>query len=213
MDKKVVIIDYGLGNLYSIAQACNHVGFSPVITSNKEEIINADSVILPGVGAFKIAMNHLLELDLVPVIRDFAKSGKPLMGICLGMQLLFDESEEFGMNKGLGLIPGVIKRFPEKVNDKKIKIPHIGWNRLINAGCNWANTPLREISEMEFMYFVHSYYAEPLIQSDILTYTNYQEFKYCSSIQNENIFGFQFHPEKSGETGLSIYKYFLDRKS
>ncbi len=212
MDKKVVIIDYGLGNLYSIAQACNHVGFSPVITCDKDEIFNADSVILPGVGAFKIAMNHLLELDLVPVIKEYANTGKPLMGICLGMQLLFDESEEFGMNKGLGLIPGVIKRFPEKVNNKKMKIPHIGWNRLTTAGSKWTDTPLHDVSEMEFMYFVHSYYAEPSISSDILTYTYYQEFKYCSSVQKNNLFGFQFHPEKSGETGLSIYKHFLERK-
>lgn len=211
MKKKTVIIDYGLGNLYSIEQACNHVGYEPIISSNIEEIINADALILPGVGAFRVAMDHLRERELIQIINDFAISGKPLMGVCLGMQLLFEESEEFGLNKGLGLIPGVIKKIPENFKEQKLKIPHIGWNRLFKGNIDWEGTPLNEISEDEFMYFVHSYYAEPLDESTILTYTYYQDFKYCSSVQKNNIFGFQFHPEKSGEEGLTIYKNFLSR--
>ncbi|MGY4383090.1 glutamine amidotransferase [Pedobacter sp. UYP24] len=209
MKKKTVIIDYGLGNLYSIAQACAHVGNTPVITSNREEIINADSVILPGVGAFKVAMDQLNEMNLTNIIIEFANLGKPLMGVCLGMQLLFETSQEFGEHEGLGLISGSIKRFPQVYNQKKLKIPHIGWNRLFNSNIEWGKTPLLEVSDKDFMYFIHSYYAEPTDLSTILTYTHYQDFKYCSSVQKNNIFGFQFHPEKSGEAGLTIYKNFL----
>ncbi|MGE6220114.1 imidazole glycerol phosphate synthase subunit HisH [Nubsella zeaxanthinifaciens] len=209
MKKKTVIIDYGLGNLYSIAQACAHVGSTPVITSNREEIINSDSVILPGVGAFKVAMDHLNEMNLTNTIVEFANTGKPLMGVCLGMQLLFEQSQEFGEHAGLGIIPGAVKRFPQECNQNKLKIPHIGWNKLFKGNIEWEKTPLSEVAETDFMYFVHSYYAEPAELSSVLTYTYYQDFKYCSSVQKNNIFGFQFHPEKSGEAGLTIYKNFL----
>ncbi|WP_461789342.1 imidazole glycerol phosphate synthase subunit HisH [Pedobacter sp.] len=209
MKKKTVIIDYGLGNLYSIAQACAHVGSTPVITSDREEIINSDSVILPGVGAFKVAMDHLNEMNLTNTIVEFANTGKPLMGVCLGMQLLFEQSQEFGEHAGLGIIPGAVKRFPQEYNQNKLKIPHIGWNKLFKSNVEWEKTPLSEVAETDFMYFVHSYYAEPAELSSVLTYTYYQDFKYCSSVQKNNIFGFQFHPEKSGEAGLTIYKNFL----
>lgn len=209
MKKKTVIIDYGLGNLYSIAQACSHVGHKPIITSDRDEIINADSVILPGVGAFKVAMDQLNEMNLADTIVNFASSGRPLMGVCLGMQLLFEKSEEFGETNGLGLIPGSIKRFPENFAGNKLKIPHIGWNKLFKSNLDWSKTPLKEITDEDFMYFVHSYYAEPINTDNTLTYTQYQDFKYCSSVQQNNIFGFQFHPEKSGEPGLTIYKNFL----
>jgi glutamine amidotransferase len=211
MTKKVVIVDYGLGNLYSIAQACSHVGYSPLISANREEILSSDYLILPGVGAFKVAMNHLADRGLIDVVKEFADSGRPLMGVCLGMQLLFDESAEFGIHKGLGLISGTIEKIPQSFEDQKIKIPHIGWNKLYHSRNEWGNTPLAEISENDFMYFVHSYYASPSDESHILTYTYYQGFKYCSSVQKNNIFGFQFHPEKSGEHGLSIYNNFLSR--
>lgn len=211
MGKKVVIVDYGLGNLYSISQACSHVGFIPSISSNIDEILLADSLILPGVGAFKVAMDQLESRNLVDVLKKFATSGRPLMGVCLGMQLLFEQSEEFGVNKGLGLIKGSIKKIPQLNQGEKLRIPHIGWNRLIKESNNWAKTPLADISEEDFMYFVHSYYASPGNSDEILTSTMYENFKYCSSIHKNNIFGFQFHPEKSGEQGLSIYKNFLNR--
>ena len=211
MSKNVVIVDYGLGNLYSILQACNHVGYSPKISSDKNEILNADYLILPGVGAFKVAIEHLKERGLISVIKEYAASSKPLLGVCLGMQLLFDSSEEFGNHNGLGLIPGIIKKIPNNFEGEKVKIPHIGWNKLYPAKHKFLATPLREILDEDFMYFVHSYYASPSNSSDILTYTYYQGFKYCSSVHKNNIFGFQFHPEKSGEKGLSIYKNFLNR--
>ncbi|RZL50375.1 MAG: imidazole glycerol phosphate synthase subunit HisH [Pedobacter sp.] len=211
MSKEVVIVDYGLGNLYSIGQACNHLGYSPVISSSKEQILNSDYLILPGVGAFKVAIDHLTDRDLINTIKAFANSGKPIMGVCLGMQLLFDRSEEFGSHDGLGLIAGEIKKIPLQFEEQKIKIPHIGWNKLFHSQLEWSNTPLEQITEDNFMYFVHSYYAKPLDESNILSYTYYQGFKYCSSVQKNNIFGFQFHPEKSGEQGLSIYKNFLSR--
>jgi glutamine amidotransferase len=211
MSKKVVIIDYGLGNLYSISQACSHLGFYPEVSADREKILKADSLILPGVGAFKVAMEHLISRKLVDVITEFANSERPLMGVCLGMQLLFEQSEEFGVHKGLGLIKGAIKKIPELYHSEKLRIPHIGWNRLFKESNDWKNTPLEDISEEDFMYFVHSYYASPDNPEDILSSTLYENFKYCSSVQKNNIFGFQFHPEKSGEKGLSIYKNFLNR--
>lgn len=211
MSKKVVIVDYGLGNLYSIEQACNHVGYAPVISSNREEILASDYLILPGVGAFKVAMDHLADRGLTEVVKEFADSGKPLMGVCLGMQLLFDRSQEFGNHIGLGLISGEIEKIPSIFEDQEVKIPHIGWNKLFHGQAVWNSTPLQDVAERDFMYFVHSYYAKPADESHILSYTYYQGFKYCSSVQKSNIFGFQFHPEKSGEQGLSIYKNFLSR--
>ncbi len=209
--KKIVIIDYGHGNLYSINQACVKVGYKPIISSRPEDILGADSLILPGVGAFKVAMDELRGKNLIEPIKGFVKKGNYLMGVCLGMQLLFSSSEEFGYNDGLGLIDGEIKRFPSSFNNHKVRIPKIGWNKLMNGAENnqWENTPLQEISEEDYMYFIHSYYANPSNPKKVLSVTDYQGFRYCSSVQDRNIFGFQFHPEKSSEKGLTIYKNFL----
>jgi glutamine amidotransferase len=209
--KKVVIIDYGHGNLYSINQVCIHLGYKPIISSDEKEILSADSLILPGVGAFKVAMDELANKDLIEPIKEFVKKGNNMMGVCLGMQLLFESSEEFGINKGLGLINGNVKKFPSSLNGKKIRIPQIGWNKIFKDKSinKWENTPLKEISEEDYMYFIHSYYANPSDAKDILSFSNYQDIKYCTSVQKENIFGFQFHPEKSAEKGITIYKNFL----
>jgi glutamine amidotransferase len=209
--KKVVIIDYGHGNLFSINQACIHLGYSPIISSDQKVIIDADSLILPGVGAFKVAMNELTKKGLIEPIKGFVKKGNNLMGVCLGMQLLFETSEEFGINNGLGFISGNVLKFPSTYNEKKIRIPQIGWNKLFEEkSINiWRNTPLEEISEDDYMYFIHSYYANPSDPKDILSFSYYQDIKYCTSVQKGNIFGFQFHPEKSAEKGLTIYKNFL----
>ncbi len=209
--KKVVIVDYGHGNLYSINQACVHVGFNPIISSQPEDILSADSLILPGVGAFKVAMDELDKKDLIEPIKAFVNKGNFLMGVCLGMQLLFDESEEFGANKGLGLVDGKIIRFPKTINGIKVRVPHIGWNKLFldNSFDKWRKSPLHEIENKDFMYFIHSYYAVPKNEDNILSQTNYQDLTYCSSVQKGNVFGFQFHPEKSSEKGLSIYNNFL----
>jgi glutamine amidotransferase len=209
--KKLVIIDYGHGNLFSINQACIHLGYSPIISSDQKVILDADSLILPGVGAFKVAMNELTKKGLIEPIKEFVKKGNNLMGVCLGMQLLFETSEEFGINVGLGLINGNVLKFPYTFNEKKIRIPQIGWNKLFEdkSTNKWINTPLEEVSEEDYMYFIHSYYANPSDTKDVLSFSYYQDIKYCTSVQKGNIFGFQFHPEKSAEKGLSIYKNFL----
>lgn len=204
--KKVVIIDYNLGNLFSVKQACDTVGINAIISSDKLEILKADALILPGVGAFNEAMQNLRELDLITAIKTKVNGGVPLFGICLGLQLLFTESEEFGTGGGLDLISGVIKRFPEEYNQTKIKVPHIAWNKIYSNNQGLKSSDLLGLDENEFMYFIHSYYVKPKENPCILTNTNYNGIEFCSSVLKNNIFATQFHPEKSGEKGISIYK-------
>ena len=203
----IVIIDYQLGNLFSVKHACLNVGLNPVITSDRDEINDAKIIILPGVGAFGDAMKNLQKLDLIYPIKDKIQSGTPFFGICLGLQLLFEESEEHGKNKGLGIFSGVIKKFESSFKDKKVKVPHVGWNTIYSKNPHdWVNTPLQDVNENAFMYFVHSYYALPDNESDILSFTNYEDYEFCSSIKKNNVYAFQFHPEKSGKCGLNIYE-------
>ena len=204
--KNVTIIDYQLGNLFSVKQACDTVGMNAKVSSAREDILNADALILPGVGAFIEAMNNLKKLDLVGAIKDTVNDGKPIFGICLGQQLLFTESEEFGAGNGLDLISGVIKRFPEEFENRKIKVPQIAWNKIYKAAQAWNGTPLNDLNENEFMYFIHSYYVKPSQDDCIITNTNYDGIEFCSAILKNNLFATQYHPEKSGEKGLSIYK-------
>ena len=210
--KKIVIVDYGLGNLYSIEQACIHVGYTPIVSGKKEDVINADYLILPGVGAFGVAMQSLKETGLIDPIKEYAKLGKPLMGVCLGMQLLFEESEEFGNHKGLGFIKGKITKFPEYIDNKKIRIPNIGWHKIYPPqDVKWENTPLADI-DSDPVYYIHSYYALPVYKENVLCLSNYNGLEYASGVNEKNIWGFQFHPEKSGEEGLTIYRRFLEIK-
>ena len=215
----VAVIDYGLGNLFSIQKACEHVGIAAIITSDKEQIENADCMILPGVGAFGDAMLALNRLDLAEPIQKFALSDKPVFGICLGLQLLFSESDEFGIHQGLDIIKGKVRRLPNDQNaERPLKVPQVGWNRIYvsqngqagkdDAGCpdTWCNTLLDGIENGAFMYFVHSFYVKPLVDSHALTHTVYGDTRFCSGVQKGNIYGFQFHPERSGPTGLQIYK-------
>ena len=204
--KKVVIIDYQLGNLFSVKQACDTAGMNAKISSEKEDILNADALILPGVGAFIEAMNNLKKLKLDVAIKQKVNNGAPIFGICLGQQLLFTESEEFGAGKGLDLISGVIKRFPEKFEERKIRVPHIAWNTIYKSIQNWESTALDELDNYDFMYFIHSYYVKPDDKLCVLTLTNYDSIEFCSAIKSKNIFATQFHPEKSAEKGISIYK-------
>ena len=204
--KKVIIIDYQLGNLFSVKQACDTVGINAEISSNKEDIINADALILPGVGAFIEAMNNLKKLELVDAIKGKVNNGTPIFGICLGQQLLFTESEEFGAGKGLDLISGIIKLFPETIEERKVKVPHISWNTIFKLNQDWDKTALKNLNNNDFMYFIHSYYVKPKDDDCILTLTNYDGIEFCSAILRNNIFATQFHPEKSADKGISIYK-------
>ena len=188
MNKQIAIIDYKMSNLFSVRAACKKVGMSPVITSDREQILNADIAILPGVGAFGKAMENIKALKLEKTIYDFIDSGKSFLGICLGLQLLFEKSEEFGYNKkGLGLIKGSIKKFKFSDPEKKIPVPQIGWNKIIKNKLKWANTPLAGNDDEDYMYFIHSFYATPKNQEIVLSTTKYGNKEYCSSIILDNI--------------------------
>lgn len=210
MPMQVAIIDYEMGNMFSVKHACEYLGLNTVLTSDKSVIMASDAIILPGVGSFGDAMDNLKRLDLIPPIKDFVAAGRPFMGICLGLQLLFSESEEFGVNKGLGIIEGSVVRFP--ANNQKgraIKVPHIGWNQIFRPGGTevyWDSSPLKNLKNGEFMYFVHSYYAKPASNQVVLSSTAYEDTQFCSSLLWENVFACQFHPEKSAAEGLKIYK-------
>jgi glutamine amidotransferase len=208
MAKKVVIIDYQLGNLFSVKQACEHLGHAAVISSEPADLLQADYAILPGVGAFADAMQNLNEFGLTAAIHEYVQKGKPLMGVCLGLQLLLTESEEFGSTKGLNLLPGTVKKFPVQVIDGNAhKVPQIQWNTISEpATGKWQQTPLQCCKPGDFMYFVHSYYAAPDDKQFVLTTTTYGVQQYCSAVIKDNVFATQFHPEKSGLYGVNIYK-------
>lgn len=208
---RIALIDYDSGNLFSVKNALEKIGCKDVIISmNRDEILNSDAVILPGVGAFEKAMNNLKKNGLDEIIKEFINTGKPFMGICLGLQLLFTESEEFGLTKGLDIIKGKVKKFPDFIDSRKIRVPQISWNKILKGNVNWEESELNGIANEEYFYFVHSFYVIPEDESLVLTLTNYEGFEYCSSIRYKNIFATQFHPEKSGEIGLQVFKNFKD---
>jgi len=204
----IAVIDYGMGNLRSVQKALEFVGAKVIVTHDPDLILNANSVVLPGVGAFKDCMANLKKLKLVDPIRKFIDGGKPFLGICLGLQVLFEESEEYGPVAGLGILPGKVVKFPggssETKNGRPIKIPHMGWNQIKVK----KNVPLfRGVGDAPYFYFVHSYYVVPEDQNMIATVTNYG-VEFVSGIQHKNIYAFQFHPEKSQTLGLSILERF-----
>jgi glutamine amidotransferase len=207
--KRVAIIDYQMGNMFSVKHACTYVGLEPVITTDKKVIQDADAVILPGVGAFGQAMENLRSLDLIEIIHEYVNSDRPFMGICLGMQLLFSESEEFGIHQGLDIIQGPVKRFPNQTPEgRPCRVPQMGWNEIYRPhNGSWDNSPLAIIIPKTCMYFVHSFYVVPDRQSDILSLTSYEGTEYCSAILRNNVFATQYHPEKSGLEGIKIYQH------
>ncbi len=210
MLNEIVVIDYGVGNLLSVKRGLEHCGAKVKITSKPEEIINAAKIILPGVGAFRNAMQSLENLGLVKVIKEVANRKIDLLGICLGMQLLLDESDEFGFTKGLGLIPGRVVAIPPKNNEGIInKIPHIGWSKLINPEekLHWNKGILKTIESGDSSYFIHSYMALTDNKYTV-AYCLYGLEKIPAVIQRDRIIGCQFHPEKSGEVGLKILREF-----
>jgi glutamine amidotransferase len=211
----VVVLDYGLGNLFSVAGALQKIGAKRVeITSDKKSVQKADLLILPGVGAFGDGMSNLQERDLVGSINDFATSGRPVLGVCLGMQLLMSKSEEFGHHTGLNLVAGKARRLRPQGNGG-FKVPQIGWNTLHPpTGVShetglWENTVLGDLNEGSFMYFLHSYVVEPDKEAVCLANTSYGGYSFCSVLKMGNVTGVQFHPERSGEEGLSIYRSFI----
>lgn len=198
----ITIIDYGMGNLKSVYNALKKVNFDCQISSEVTDIEIADKLILPGVGAFKDAMDNLQNLDLILPIRKKVNDGCPLLGICLGMQMLFDEGYECELRKGLGFIEGKIKLMNSKEN---LKIPHIGWNRL---EFNRENKILNNINKESFVYYVHSFMATEMIDENLIAYSKYGDINIPGIVNKGNVYGMQFHPEKSGEIGLKILKNF-----
>ena len=200
----IAIIDYGVGNLFSLSSSLKAVGADVIITGKKEDLENADKLILPGVGAFKDAADKLFSSGLADVVIEQVQKGKPLMGICLGMQMLFDKSYEYGEHNGLGLIKGNVVGMEGRL-PKELNIPHIGWNALSFK----KNSPLfKYINDGDCVYFVHSYYACDCDES--VTATAEYGADITASVEKDNIFGCQFHPEKSGDVGLKILKAFCE---
>ena len=208
---KITVIDYGVGNLLSVQRGLEYCGAHVVVTSDPEAVVAASRVVLPGVGAFANAMQALHERKLVSAIQELAKRGTPLLGICLGMQLLLDESEEFGLTPGLGLIPGRVMPVPTRTTEGETqKIPHIGWNSLqyAEARQDWQDTLLQENTPGEAVYFVHSFMAVPAGAADRVADCLYGGNRVAAAIARDRIFACQFHPEKSGEVGLKILSKF-----
>jgi len=202
----IVIIDYGMGNLRSVQKAFEQVGCQAVVTADPAVAARAEKLVLPGVGAFRDCMRNLTEGGFVAPIRAHIAAGKPFLGICLGLQLLFAESEEFGRHPGLGIIPGKVVRFPDGAQEggEVLKVPHMGWNRISIR----RPAPLyRGIPDGSFVYFVHSYYVVPEDPAVIATETGYGQ-PFCSSIWRDNVMATQFHPEKSQAVGLQMLKNF-----
>lgn len=201
----IAIVDYGVGNLFSLVSSFKAIGIDAVATSDKEIIKKADKIILPGVGAFGDAAEKLFSSGLADLVVEQAKSGKPLLGICLGMQLLFEKSFEYGEHKGLSLIKGEIRPIAEVI-PKDYKIPHIGWNALKFK--NPKNEIFKYLNDGDFVYFVHSFYGANCIDSVIAT-AEYGAYL-TAAVAKGNVYGCQFHPEKSGEVGLKILKAFCE---
>jgi glutamine amidotransferase len=213
MTPRVAVIDYGMGNLFSVCRALEESGAQAELVRSQDEIASAERVVLPGVGAFKDGMCGLRERDLVHAIQDYAATGRPLLGICLGMQMLLDTSEEFGHYKGLELIAGSVVAIPPVgVDGKRHKIPHIGWNALQVPGersNGWSDSILQGIDPGNSVYFVHSFNVQPAHPSNRLADCHYGGVRISAAVQSGSIYGCQFHPEKSGPRGLQIIRNFL----
>lgn len=204
----IAIVDYGMGNLRSVHKAVERTGYEARVTDDPQEVLNASKIILPGVGAFRDCMYNLEEFHLLEPVTRSIDAGKPFLGICLGLQLLFEESDEFGLHKGMGVLPGRVTRFPEDIRDPETNqpypIPHMGWNTAEIT----KETPLfAGIKNNSFFYFVHSYYAIPHNPSDIAATTPYG-IEFACAVQRDNIHAVQFHPEKSQEIGLRLLRNF-----
>jgi len=201
----IAIIDYGMGNLRSVQKGFEAVGAEAIVTSDSKKILSAKSVVLPGVGAFKACMDNLEKFDLIDTVKKSVQSGKPFLGICLGLQLLFSQAEEFGSVSGLGILKGKVVGFKDAPNSgDPLKIPHMGWN---NVEVKPSHPLFDSVPNQSYFYFVHSYYVVPEDKAAVATTTNYG-IDFVSGIHHENIHAFQFHPEKSQQLGLTVLKNF-----
>lgn len=212
MTKTVHVVDYGAGNLFSVARAVEHVGGDAKMVTSPDEILSADRLILPGVGAFEPCIQNLRNAGLVEPIIEFARSGRPFLGICVGMQMLFDYSHEFGLHQGLGLIGGHVREIPNNDVNGSRKVPHIGWAALdLPQSCNsWDESILQDLLPgHSSAYFVHSYSCVPSEQRHWLAKVDYAGYDICAAVQSDNVLGFQCHPEKSAAAGLTILRNFL----
>ena len=203
--KKIIIINYGCGNILSLKRALREIGYESSLSNSKDEILGADFVILPGVGAFENAIKLLNKYKLIETIKDYADLKKPLLGICLGMQILFSKGFEMGSHSGLNFIEGKVDKITKEQNNKKIKIPHINWSNLFFVNENSKFNFNKNLSGRSF-YFVHSYMAFLKNENDLVAYCKYYDIKVPAIVKSDNVIGFQFHPEKSGKNGLEILK-------
>lgn len=211
MRKKVALVDYGVGNLQSVRWALEAVGANVIQTYDPKKIISADCLVLPGVGAFGHCMEKLRDCQLVEVLQKYPMTGKPMLGICVGMQILLDCSEEFGFYEGLGIVSGEVKKISDRSVDGKIqKVPYIGWNPIYKLSRKNANcSPFDNLLSGHHYYFVHSYSAVVENEENILAQTNYGGHTVVAAIQSGNVFGVQFHPEKSASNGICFLENFL----
>ena len=200
----IVVIDYGMGNLRSVSKALESVGAQTKVTNSPADIKSAEAIVLPGVGAFCRGMENLTKEKLLPAISEAIENNKPFLGICLGLQLLFTESEEHGISKGLNIIKGNVRKF-----DSSVKIPHMGWNQLKYQKAKDREQLFKDIPDNSYFYFDHSYYVEPEDKNIIIATTDYGK-DFVSAVNKDNIWGVQFHPEKSSDLGLKILKNFVE---
>jgi glutamine amidotransferase len=203
----ITIIDYEMGNLRSVEKAFEKLGFDARVSNNPDDLLTTDKVVLPGVGAFKDCITNLRDGGFVEPLLQHVEAGKPLLGICVGMQMLFDESEEFGRHKGLGLIPGKVARFPAGMEERgeRLKVPHMGWNTIQIQ----RPAPLfKDTAEGSYVYFVHSYYCAADNPDDVAASCRYGDIVFTAAIWRENLMATQFHPEKSQDVGLKIFENF-----